>query len=122
MKGYTSLAAGFLGASAVATKPIGDMKYMDWDKIKQIVRDNPKAEIEAGLMEDWGNTSGLIYKNGKYYNGGCLYGQSAWATPIVDIDGKEIKCCKLEPNGFSGIPDWWGDGEKVLDEWDEEDD
>ena len=33
MKGYTDFAAGFLGMDAVATKPIGDMKFMDSDVI-----------------------------------------------------------------------------------------
>lgn len=32
MKGYTDFAMGFMGPGAIATKPIGDMKYMDWDK------------------------------------------------------------------------------------------
>lgn len=52
MKGYTNFAAGFLGASAVATKPIGKMKYMDWQKVQKIVDENPDAVIHAGLMED----------------------------------------------------------------------
>lgn len=32
MKGYTDFSMGFMGPSAVATKPIGNMKYMDWGK------------------------------------------------------------------------------------------
>ena len=91
MKGYTDFAMGFLGASAVATKTIGAMKFMDWNKVKEVVESNPNSIIYAGLMEDWNNTSGLIYAKGKYYNG-YVYGCSNWATPIVDVDGEEIEC------------------------------
>ena len=52
MKGYTDFAMGFLGASAVATKPIGAMKFMDWNKVKEVVESHPNSIIYAGLMED----------------------------------------------------------------------
>lgn len=52
MKGYTDFKMGFMGASAVATKPIGDMKYMDWNKAKEIILKHPDSKIYAGLMED----------------------------------------------------------------------
>ena len=41
MKGYTDFAMGFLGTSAVATKPIGAMKFMDWNKVKEVVENHP---------------------------------------------------------------------------------
>lgn len=118
MKGYTSFAAGFLGAAAVATKPIGNMKYMDWKKVQQIVDENPNAVIYAGLQEDWNNTSGLIFAEGKYYDG-YVYGCSTWATPIVDVDGEEIECWTYEETEEgSGKPKWWGNGQELLDEYD----
>ena len=121
MKGYTDFATGFLGMSAVATKPIGDMKYMDWKKVQKVVDENPDAVIRAGLMEDWNNTSGLIYANGKYYDG-YVYGCSMWATPIVDVDGEEIECWTYEPTKEgSRKPSWWGNGQKLLSEWDFDD-
>ena len=52
--------AGFFGPGAIATKPIGAMKYMDWNKVQKIVDEHPNSVIRAGLMEDWNNTSGLI--------------------------------------------------------------
>lgn len=61
MKGYTDFYSGFLGPEAIATKPIGKMKYMDWKKVQQIVNEHPNSVIYAGLMEDWNNTSGLIF-------------------------------------------------------------
>lgn len=118
MKGYTNFAAGFLGAEAIATKPIDDMKYMDWKKVQQIVDEHPNSVIYAGLQEDWGNTSGVIYKNGKYYDGGFFYGCSVWATPIVDVDGEEIECWTYEATKEgSELPEWWGNGQKLLSSW-----
>lgn len=121
MKGYTDFSAGFFGVQAIATKPIGAMKYMDWGKVKEIVKSNPNSVIYAGLMEDWNNTSGLIYAKGKYYDG-YVFGCSSWATPIVDVDGEEIECYTLiEKEDFtSGLPKWWGDGEEVYNAWDYE--
>lgn len=118
MKGYTNFAAGFLGPEAIATKSIGSMKYMDWEKVKEIVKLNPNSVIYAGLMEDWNNTSGLIYAKGKYYDG-YVYGCSRWATPIVDVDGEEIECYTLvkKEDFTSNLPEWWGDGEEVYDAW-----
>ena len=122
MKGYTDFYAGFLGPKAVATKPIGKMKYMDWQKVQHLVDENPNAVIYAGLMEDWNNTSGLIYAKGKYYNG-YVYGSSVWATPIIDIDGEEFECWTYEKTKEgSHKPDWWGNGQELLDAWDFDED
>lgn len=121
MKGYTDFAMGFLGAGAVATKPMGETKYMDWNKVKKIIEENPDSVIYAGLMEDWGNTSGLIFAKGKYYNG-YVYGASCWATPIVDVDGREIECWTYEETKEgSGKPDWlmFGDIYKEMDFYNE---
>ena len=119
MKGYTDFAMGFMGPGAIATKPIGDMKYMDWDKVQKLVDKHPNSVIYAGLLEDWGNTSGLIFANGEYYNGRYVYDRSVWATPIVDIDGEEIECWTYNKSKEStGTPGWWGNGTKLKDEWD----
>lgn len=115
MKGNTDFYAGFFGPSAIATKPIGDMKYMDWEKVKKIIEENPNSVIYAGLREDWNNTSGLIFAKGNYYDG-YVYGCSVWATPIVDVDGKEIECWTNEKTKEgSGKPSWLC-GNNVLDE------
>ena len=117
MKGYTDFAMGFMGPGAIATKPIGDMKYMDWDKVQKLVDKHPNSVIYAGLLEDWGNTSGLIFANGEYYNGRYIYDRSVWATPIVDIDGEEIECWTYnESREATGTPGWWGNGTKLKDE------
>lgn len=119
MKGYTNFFAGFFGAEAVATKPIGQTKYMDWKKVQQIVSQNPNSVIYAGLQEDWNNTSGLIYAKGKYYDGGCFYGCSTWATPILDVDGEEIECWTYDKTEEENkMPTWWGNGKVVFNEYD----
>ena len=118
MKGYTDFLKGFMGAEAVATKPIGAMRYMDWQKVQQIVNEHPDSVIYAGLQEDWGYTSGLIFAKGKYYDG-YVYGCSSWATPIVDVDGVEIECWTYEETEEkSDKPTWWGNGQELLDEYD----
>ena len=118
MKGYTDFLSGFFGASAVATKPIDEMKYMDWKKVQQIVSEHPNSVIYAGLQEDWNNTSGLIYANGKYYDG-YVFACSSWATPIVDVDGEEIECWTYEKTEWgSDKPEWWGNGQELLSEYD----
>lgn len=123
MKGYTDFIQGFLGPSSVATKPIGEMKYMDWEKVEQIVLEHPNSVIRAGLMEDWGNTSCLIYAKGEYYDG-YVFGASCWATPIVDVDGEEIECWTYdESKGEVHKPKWWGRGRELLSvrEYEDED-
>lgn len=117
MKGYTDFAMGFMGPEAVATKPIGDTKFMDWSKVQKIVDEHPDSVIYAGLMEDWNNTSGLIFAKGKYYDG-YVFGMSCWATPIVDVDGVEIECWTYEPTvELNEKPSWWGNGQPLLDEY-----
>jgi len=115
MKGYTDFFAGFLGAEAIATKPIGDMKYMDWERAARIVSEHPDSTIYAGLLEDWNNTSGLIFDRGEYQYE-YVYGCSCWATPILDVDGEEIECYVTEkPAGFtSELPEWWGEKKNTL--------
>ncbi len=121
MKEYTDFTMGFMGAEVIATKPIGEMKYMDWNKVKDIIENNPDSVIYAGLMEDWNNTSGLIFAKGNYYDG-YVYGCSVWATPIVDVDGKEIECWTYdETREGHGKPDWLY-GDHILDCYDYDDD
>lgn len=118
MKGYTDFAMGFLGPEAIATKPIGKKKYLDWEKAKKLIKEHPNSVIYAGLLEDWNNTSGLIYAKGKYYDGMFFYGASVWATPILDIDGEEIECWTYEKTKEgSGTPDWLK-GDDVLSTFD----
>lgn len=121
MKGYTDFNAPFFGID-IATKPRGAVKYMDWKKVQKVVDEHPNSVIYAGLMEDWNNTSGLIFAKGKYYDG-YVYGSSNWTTPIVDVDGKEIECWTYEQTEEGHRkPSWWGNGQELLDECDYDED
>ena len=113
MKGYIPFAMGFLGAEAVATKPIGDTKYLDWERAQKIIKErfkeNPHITVDAGLMEDWGCTSGTVFSNGNFISNEFVFDHSTWATPILDIDGEEIECYTYEPpeKNTDHTPDWW---------------
>lgn len=121
MKGYIDFLSDFLGSEVAAITPVGNMKYMDWEKVQRIVNENPNSVIYAGLREDWFFTSKLIYAKGKYYDGD-ICGCSDWATPIVEVDGEEIECWTYkETKEGSRRPDWWGNGQKLLHEEDYED-
>lgn len=123
MKGYTDFVGGMImGMELCKRIDPSETKYMDWDKVEKICLEHPNEEIEAGLREDWNNTSGTIFSKGKWVNGGILYDQSRWATPIVDINGEEIECWTHTPHDHTSIPDWWGRGEQVYNEWDLDDD
>lgn len=117
MKGYTDFAGGMLEGMLRPTAP-GGMKYMDWEKAEKICLDNPEATIRAGLMEDWNNTSGIVFMKGAWYDGGILYDASKWATPILDVDGKEIECWTHERHERRNVPTWWGRGKTVKRESD----
>lgn len=113
MKGYTDFMAGFFGAGAVASKPIGDMKYMDWRRAHKIIeeraKENSNITVMAGLMEDWNNTSGVVYEDGEFVTDDYVYASSCWATPILDFDGEEVECyTTTKPDGFTTeTPAWW---------------
>ena len=95
---------------------------MDWKKVQEIVDAHPNSVIYAGLMEDWNNTSGLIFAKGEYYDG-YVFGCSTWATPIVDVDGEEIECWTYEKTKEgSDKPNWWGNGQELKSEYDFDDD
>lgn len=119
MKQNTDFWAPFRGID-IATKPRGRMKYIDWPKAANLILDNKNSckVVRAGLREDWNNTSGVIFKNGHFYDGGIhFYGGSNWATPIVDIDGEEYECWTYESPYDTSCP-WAGlNGVEHDDEW-----
>lgn len=76
------------------------MKYLNWDKVREIIRKNPNSVIQVGLLEDWNNTGDIIYNKGEYPYHYHVYTQSTWATPIVIIDEQKYVCYsfkKTEP-------------------------
>lgn len=69
-------------------------RTFDWDKAAQILRDRDTTEAEAGLAEDWHWTGGDILAGGKPDTESYTFLTSAWATPVMRIDGEEIPCWK----------------------------
>lgn len=89
-----SFGEGFtIAASRAQSSTRGRLKF-DWDKAAKLIREQKPKSASAGLAEDWGCTSGTIFKNGdivprdKTY----VYLASNWATPLLVLDDEEIEC------------------------------
>ena len=69
-------------------------RVFDWDKAARLIRDRQPSVAEAGLAEDWNNTGGVIYEQGRPLGHGesYTYLSSFWATPLLVMDGDEAPC------------------------------
>lgn len=76
-------------------KKRGNFKFLDWDKIREIIKENPNSIIQAGLLEDFTYTGDIIY-NKKPIKKFYVYDNSNWATPVVIIDGEIYACYSFE--------------------------
>ena len=107
-KGTTDFWAPLMGID-IATKPRNGVRHLDWDRVRELIEVYKDAHrITVGLREDWNNTAGAVYEDGKYVEPWVLYTESYWATPICDIDGVEYDCWKYGVQEFnpSDIPNW----------------
>lgn len=66
------------------------MKKLDWDKLKKFVSERDPIKVSAGLVEDWGSTSDVVYSNNEWDQNNDAYLSSVWATPCFKA---------LMPNG-----------------------
>lgn len=88
------------------------VKYLDWEKARQICLKYSDCSIYAGIKEDMGNTGGKIFDNGTFYED-YVYDRSWWGTPILEVWNEklemeiEIPCWTTVPHEHSGVPDWW---------------
>lgn len=101
-----SLKAFYMGeaARAAGNKP----RQLDWEKAREICEQHKGDVIYAGLKDDMEWTAGLIYdgeKRVKEY----VYVASVWATPVLEIDGKEVECWKYGDD--PDMPAWWTEGD-----------
>jgi hypothetical protein len=75
-------------------------KYADCAKAKEIIKKTKNLrEAELGLAEDWNNTAGTVFEDGKFVNDDYCYLNSMWATPILVLvleDGTEKRDRLLE--------------------------
>lgn len=79
-----------------------EMKVFDWDEAARKIRDSKCTDAAAGLEEDWGWTSGAIYRDGKPVKDDYMFLASTWATPVIRIDGITYLCYKMEHE----VPGW----------------
>ena len=95
------------------------VKYLDWEKAKELCLRHPNCIIYAGIKEDMGNTGGEIFDHGKWCKD-YVYDHSFWGTPILEVYDDEtgheeqIPCWTIEPHEHSGVPAWWGTQIKDL--------
>jgi hypothetical protein len=81
-----------------------ELRVFDWVKAAEIIRERNPEQAIAGLQDDMEWTAGTIWNNGlptpkeETYT----YLASTWATPILEIDGEEIPCFKMQ----SETPGW----------------
>jgi hypothetical protein len=89
-------------------------KRFDWIGAAKLIRERKPKLVEAGLAEDWGCTSGRIFDDGEpvKQEDTYVYLSSAWATPIVVLDGDEEIDCFLEGQEDPGY--WPEDALKAL--------
>jgi len=84
-------------------------KRLDWDKVREIIKENNPGEIYAGLLEDWVCTSQCIYKNGRLqeWDGAAFVG-SIWATPVICINGVVQDCwIEVKTSDTGSVNKWF---------------
>lgn len=76
------------------------MRVFDWNTAARRIREVQPKLAEAGMMEDWSNTSGRIYEDGSPVpeQGANLDLSSSWATPVLRMDGLMEECWLYEPD------------------------
>lgn len=73
-----------------------EMKVFDWDKAAKLIAEYKPDIAEAGLYEDWGYTSGVIYENCEPIYDSYTFLASTLATPILKMDGESFDCYIME--------------------------
>lgn len=75
-----------------------EMKVFDWVKAAEILKERKPHSAIAGLSSDMEWTSGTIWENGEPIpkDETYTYLASVWATPVLEIDGEEIPCFKMQ--------------------------
>ena len=96
--------AAFMRGEA-ARRAGSPLRVFDWEKAARLIVERRPTEAGAGLAGDWGWTGGVIWINGDVIRDQYTYLASLWATPILDLDGEEIDCWRLQ----SDTPGWDSD-------------
>lgn len=80
-------------------------KVFDWNEAARIIKNRKIKTVSAGLMEDWGYTSGYILLDGVIpkKDDTYTYLSSNWATPVLSFDDEIfVECYKMQ----SEVPNW----------------
>ncbi len=85
-----------------------EMMVFDWVRAARIIKELQPQEASAGLEEDWENTGGRIFVDGKPYTDDYTFLASTWATPQLLLDGKLFDC-------YAGLEeDWENTGGRIF--------
>ena len=88
------------------------VKVFDWHQAVDLIKEHNIQNAEAGLVEDWGYTSGVILRDGEPETETYCYLLSRWATPtLLDLDTlSEYPCFmykdQAEPLGWDEATIW----------------
>jgi len=89
--------AAFARGQASRGQPI---KYFDWIKAAELIKEYGAKHAAAGLIEDWEWTGGDIMEDGKIIpeEDTYVYLGSTWATPTLIINhwDDEFECWKYK--------------------------
>ena len=69
-------------------------RVFDWGKAARIIKERQPSKAEAGLVEDWWETAGDIWRDGEIVpeDDTYTYLSSNWATPTLVLEGEQIAC------------------------------
>lgn len=104
-------AEGMLLRAMGAIAPSG-RKVFDWHKAAELIRANGLLNVEAGLAEDWGYTSGYILSEGERVPKEKTYVflASDWATPVLhDVDTDIVYECYIHDTDEENPQGWNAD-------------
>ncbi len=90
-------------------RPRGEMKYLDWNNVREAINNNPSSTIRVGIKEDWEQYNRIIYSDEVYYMSYLLC-STAYGNPAFRIDDGEITESWTLEKTETGIkrPAWWG--------------
>jgi len=88
------------------------VRVFDWHQAVDLIKEHNIQNAEAGLVEDWGYTSGVMLRDGEPETETYCYLLSRWATPtLLDLDTADEYPCfmykdQAEPLGWDEATIW----------------
>lgn len=98
----------YMRVSMARASGVKHFKVFDWGRAARRIKEVNPRTAEAGLLEDWYNTSDFIWREGELVVDADACLASVWATPILVLDGKDEDCWRLtsEHPGSGGGKPW----------------